>query len=857
MYIRQQLAHSVTLWKYSESGTTLWVKLTIQSITSPDLYIGVCYLPPESSNFYLKGCNADACFQELMMDISDISALGDYVVCGDFNARTGNLSDTFDTQEWHNSDVADYLPNECQNKLSTRQNQDQIINLFGHNLINLCQATSTYVLNGRIQGDMHGNYTCRANGGSSTVDYFLGSQHIANKLASALVVHQWETDSDHNALTLTLPNNTPINTPTDVALCNEPGHEMVNPGLRYCYDKALKEDYIKNINDPLVHNLFRKACEGNVSACESASLLKQAILTAVKLTYKKVGKNSKSQRTPKAWFDKECREAKRKLKSFLRSQTDGHYADVQRKVYRDLIRRKKRKFRCLQGEQLVELARKDPKRFWKHFKPQSKVNPETIPTENWATAFHTLLNTTTADAVDNTMPSIGSVPILASANKRADGSSLDIDFTPAEVITACKSLKRGKATDLYGIRAEHIIDAVETTAVHFTCMFNKIFNGTFPNHCAVGVIHPIFKSGDAQDCMNYRGITVGDTLGKLYATILNNRINKWAEQNDLRAKGQAGFRKGYRTSDNMLILRTIIDNRKSAGGKLFACFVDFKKAFDTVPRELLWKELLEKGISGKMLAAVMAIYSNVQACVRNPCNPCDYSRTFPCTIGVKQGCPLSPTLFGLYVDKLESHLMAGLNTVMAPRLGHDHVPSLMYADDVAILSYSQVGLQNALNILDGFCHEQGLTVNLQKTQVVVFNDRSTKEQYSSKYKMYYRSSHIDTVESYCYLGVIFHRSADFKQAIDKLTLAAKRAYHCFIYNCKQNNITDIPLKCQLFDTLVKPILTYGSEVWGSAFMNSGWEPVERLHRTFLKRILGVKNATPNFMVLAEFVPYLF
>jgi len=70
--------------------------------------------------------------------------------------------------------------------------------------------------------------------------------------------------------------------------------------------------------------------------------------------------------------------------------------------------------------------------------------------------------------------------------------------------------------------------------------------------------------------------------------ILKARLSNWAEERGLRAKGQTGFRKDFRTTDNLYILRTLIEQSTHKRKKVYCCFVDFRKTFDTVPRDLLW-----------------------------------------------------------------------------------------------------------------------------------------------------------------------------------------------------------------------------------------------------------------------------
>ncbi|MCO5608871.1 hypothetical protein L7F22_063089 [Adiantum nelumboides] len=93
------------------------------------------------------------------------------------------------------------------------------------------------------------------------------------------------------------------------------------------------------------------------------------------------------------------------------------------------------------------------------------------------------------------------------------------------------------------------------------------------------------------------------------------------------------------------------------------------------------------------------------------------------TIGVKQGCPLSPTLFGLYINEISDYILraggAGSDLAGIP------VHIMLYADDIILVSETQKGLQSHLRALDDFCPHRGLTVNLGKTKVMIFHTSRT------------------------------------------------------------------------------------------------------------------------------------
>ncbi len=141
--------------------------------------------------------------------------------------------------------------------------------------------------------------------------------------------------------------------------------------------------------------------------------------------------------------------------------------------------------------------------------------------------------------------------------------TLHTNITLAELLQALKKLQRNKAIDLDGMKVEFILDAGKLLHMPLLTSFNYFLEEGFPKALSTGVVHVPFKRGDASKFDNYRGIMVGPILAKLFAMILHKRLNKWAEQHGLCAKGQARFRKYYRTIDQLFILRTLIEQSKA------------------------------------------------------------------------------------------------------------------------------------------------------------------------------------------------------------------------------------------------------------------------------------------------------
>jgi len=233
--------------------------------------------------------------------------------------------------------------------------------------------------------------------------------------------------------------------------------------------------------------------------------------------------------------------------------------------------------------------------------------------------------------------------------------------------------------------------------------------------------------------------------------------------------------------------------------------VDFKKAFDTVPRDLLWQVLEGLGINGRILECLRSMYHQDQACLHHPEE--GFTPTFLCRIGVKQGCPLSSLMFGLFIDGLKKRLNA-LEGDTPPMLGQPAVCLLLYADDLALMSHTLVGLQKQLDVLQAFCCERQSTVNVKKTKVVVFEARKSVCQ-----AFQYEGEAIEQLNSFKYLDVELHGTKGMQAAIQRLAMSGKKAVFALRRRCAKLRIFDLALQCQLFDALVKLVLSYGCEVW--------------------------------------------
>jgi hypothetical protein len=362
---------------------------------------------------------------------------------------------------------------------------------------------------------------------------------------------------------------------------------------------------------------------------------------------------------------------------------------------------------------------------------------------------------------------------------------------------------------------------------------------------------PVFKANDTSDASNYRGITINSCIGKVFNTVLNKRLDTFLMNNNIIHDTQIGSRKKARTADHLFVLKTLIDNYFNKGKKLFACFIDLKKAFDTVSRACLLTKLHDIDVGGIFLKTLESMFSNDQLCVRVGHQITPF---FKSNIGVRQGDPLSANLFNIFLNGIPTLFD---NTCSPVQLGNRLLSCLLYADDIVLLSESAVGLQNAINLLQSHCEENGLTINTLKSQIMIFNKGGRQLNYHFKLN----GRNLDIAREYKYLGIMFTPSGSFTCAKEHLYKKSLKAY--FKLKKAISGIHNVKLGRHLFDHTVSPILTYGSEILG-AFKSTmcnvdqmkfrdiySHSKMETTQRKFARFLLGVHKQCPTDALYGE------
>lgn len=813
----------------------------------------VIYIPPESSDYAINYP-----YQEIENELYTLTdRFSNFLFLGDFNSRTRNLIDYIESDKYickhFNSDE---LFSEYEKELSffqdpkscvdiNRTNSDMGVNNYGYRLLEFCKCNNTYILNGRTARDAGiGAFTCK---NSSTVDYFLCSPNLIPMISDFCVDEFSEVLSDvHCSVYLELifgKSNFERYPETHI-------EEKIK-----LWDKSKLDIFISNFDisnlDSINDHIMQLQTRDITSQTDLNNIVENfsnIILSSAEKSFGKfpehVHKNINTK--PAKWFGYKCSKARKQFHTAryqYKLQKNIENKENLRKssnIYKRTIKMFHSKFQQENIRKIKKLKRSDPKKFWKILngkkEEQTKASPEAL--------FNFFKNSN----FDKNHQNSESNSTLSDSEDIIN-NSINGPITEMEVKQTISRLKNNKASGIDLIVNEHFKSLAHIIAPTLVNLFNLVFDtGIIPEAWTLGIIKPIYKNkGCKSDPSNYRPITLISCLGKLFTAILNDRLQKYADDHDLINTCQAGFRKGHSTTDNIFILHTLIDLVCKSKRSLFCAFIDLKQAFDRVWRDGLWRKMLMHHINGKCLRIIQNMYNNIKSCLLVNNKTTDF---FISNIGVRQGENISPFLFIIFLNDLEEFFRSNnVNGIQCSEHPMDDslvlylkIFILLYADDTIILSNSAEDLQNSLNVYAAYCANWKLQVNHSKSKVMIFS----KRKHQQNYNFTLHNNSLEIVNEYKYLGILFCKNNSFAATKKYIAGQGTRAAYSLLSKARNMHLP-VDLQLELFDKLVKPILLYGCEIWGFGNLDI----IERVQLKFLKHVLKVKSCTPNYIVYGE------
>ena len=427
------------------------------------------------------------------------------------------------------------------------------------------------------------------------------------------------------------------------------------------------------------------------------------------------------------------------------------------------------------------------------------------------------------------------------------------DYSMEELTTGIKKLKSNRSSLL--VPAEMLKESPDFILDTLLKICNKIKNDCFfPYEWAKGITTLLHKDGEEDDPNNYRAITVADALAKVMTIMMNERLSRKIEEEQIIPYQQIAFKKKARPADHLFVLKNVFEKYLSSGKKIYTCFVDFQKAYDSVWRVGLYYKLIKCGVDISTVKLIKDMYDKTSQIIRMNGKVTKPLRTYK---GVRQGCILSPRLFNIFLRDLPDIFDKNCHPV---KVGKMDVSCLMFADDIVILSETQEGLQNCLKKLESFTNEWDMTVNKKKTKIMIIQNTGKKPTANFTYE----GQVLEVVEKYKYLGTIVSRTGNFNQNHTYLRAKGLKARYAITRSigleCKASTLL------KLFQKMVEPILLYNCEIaqagiptsWNEEkFMKKMWEDreIDKVTKGYMRQILGVHKKTTITGLRAELGKY--
>ena len=405
---------------------------------------------------------------------------------------------------------------------------------------------------------------------------------------------------------------------------------------------------------------------------------------------------------------------------------------------------------------------------------------------------------------------------------------LDRDLEHSEFLNAYYNLKTHKSPGYFGITSEDLLSLLplqsqenefDTNAKLASLRFvfdifeNFWFNETVPRDFKRTILCPFLKDKDKNHTEpgNYRPISLLNSLMKIYEGIICSRLSNYSEENSILSPYQAAYRKNRSIFDHFFVIHELFLEYRfykvgPRGGRskrpLYFCFLDFRKAFDTVIRNILFRKLYNAGVRGKLLRIIISLFSY------NPANVSldgFLSPEFTINRGVLQGSKLGPILFNLFVNDLLNDLN---NPKLGASIGPVHITALGFADDIVLITDKPWKLQQLLNICQSWATKNRMAFNTSKCKVMVFNGGAKQDIFTLD------NTTLKIVSTYRYPGVILTSKyvtnlfkAHFQFILQKAKTKAA-AIRCFVFGKSGFRIKS---SVKLYKLQVRPLLEFSAQ----------------------------------------------
>ena len=362
----------------------------------------------------------------------------------------------------------------------------------------------------------------------------------------------------------------------------------------------------------------------------------------------------------------------------------------------------------------------------------------------------------------------------------------------SEVKEALKRMKGGKAMGPDCIPIEVWKGLGDIAIVWLTKLFNLIFRANkMPEEWRRSILVPIFKNkGDVQSCTNYRGIKLMSHTMKLWERVIEHRLRRMTSV----TKNQFGFMPGRSTMEAIFLVRQLMERYREQKKDLHMVFIDLEKAYDKIPRNVMWWALEKHKVPAKYITLIKDMYNNVVTSVRTSDVDTD---DFPIKIGLHQGSALSPYLFALVMDEVTRDIQGDIPWCM------------LFADDVVLVDDSRTGVNRKLELWRQTLESKGFRLSRTKTEYMMcgFSTTSCEEEEVSL-----DGQVVPRKDTFRYLGSMLQEDGGIDEDVNHRIKAGWMKWRQASGILCDKRVPQ-KLKGKFYRTAVRPAMLYGAECW--------------------------------------------
>ena len=604
----------------------------------------------------------------------------------------------------------------------------------------------------------------------------------------------------------------PVNTKTIKMTISD--HYAVEMELDFCSainktdENIFKTRCLQNIKGPKALNFLflldqkLRSIDETVEVNEHALRITQAIQSCVdRFAPEKVRKFKQG-----TWITCKIKNQIRRRNKFFQRMICNP-TEENKEEYRKIRNEVTHSIRCAKRDYNYEKLGKNPtmKKLYQVLKSEKHTYQPPLKTPNAETfnQYFSKIGEKLAKNLDKTEPRkferLQSTMVLATTNEQ-------------EIKKILENLKPKRSTGHDEISNEILKCCSPIIEKYLTTLFNKCIEArVFPETMKIAKVIPFFKNGDKNQPENYRPISLLTAMSKIFEKLLLKRMTKFVTKHKILSSSQFGFRKNYNCTNAITEITEFIRQEIDKQNRGYVCFIDLKKAFDTIDHELLLVKLELYGFRGPIFELIQNYLQNRNQYVYHQGKNSSLTTV---TTGVPQGSILGPFLFLLYINDLP-------DCITKSRVA-------LFADDTSLYNFGPKArdeICNDVKIARCWFTDNKLTINTDKCESLGFGIREPFP--SQAFGVEIRS------QSHCkYLGVYLDPKLTFKRHVEHVTKKLNK-FCGIVYRIRDR----FPQKglISFYYAYAQSVITYGLINYGSTY-KTNLEPIDKAQRRIFRAI---------------------